>query len=389
MGWNCSWTIPVSPPTMRAEIAAEASPARSRVAVAAATGAGPADRAPTYAARLLHWFDRHGRHDLPWQHPRTPYRVWLSEVMLQQTQVRVVLPYFERFIAALPDVPRLAAAPLDQVLALWSGLGYYTRARHLHRAAQVCVERHDGALPRDIAALCALPGIGRSTAGAVLAQAWGECFAILDGNVKRVLARFHGIDGWPGHPSVEARLWTHAQAHLPLERLADYTQAQMDFGATLCTRFDPACAICPLQDGCLARLQGRVHELPTPRPSKPLPQRRAIVLWAENGAGQVLLQRRPPAGVWAQLWSLPEAEDADAARRWFARHLRGDYDRAQPLAPVAHGFSHYRLQLQPLRWRNVDAALRLGDTPDLRWVGHDQLAAFGIPAPIRMLLQQP
>jgi len=182
-----------------------------------------------FAARLLQWFDRNGRHDLPWQHPRTPYRVWLSEVMLQQTQVRVVIPYFERFVAAMPDLPSLAAASRDDVFALWSGLGYYARARNLHAAAQHCVERHQGELPRDLEALVALPGIGRSTAGAILAQAHGLLFPILDGNVKRVLARYHAIEGWPGLPVVERQLWKCAEQHAPDTRLADYTQAQMDF----------------------------------------------------------------------------------------------------------------------------------------------------------------
>src|SRR5690606_15243844 len=231
-----------------------------------------------FAGTLLRWFDAHGRHDLPWQHPRSPYRTWLSEVMLQQTQVQVVLPYFERFVAELPDLPALAAAPLDRVLALWSGLGYYTRARNLHAAALRCMELHGGELPRDFDALLALPGIGRSTAGAILAQAWGDRHPILDGNVRRVLARVHGIEGWPGTPAVERRLWEIATGELPDARLADYTQAQMDFGATLCTRHEPACDACPLRDRCVAWLSGRVDELPTPKPGKPLPRRSAVVL---------------------------------------------------------------------------------------------------------------
>ena len=204
-----------------------------------------------FSARLLAWFDHHGRHDLPWQHPRTPYRVWLSEIMLQQTQVATVIPYFLRFIERFPTLPDLAAASTDDVMAHWAGLGYYARARNLHAAAKACVKGHGGELPRDIEALHALPGIGRSTAGAILSQAWNDRFAILDGNVKRVLARFHGIAGWPGLPAVEKQLWALAEQHLrdvPDGRQADYTQAQMDFGATLCTRAVPACAICPLQD---------------------------------------------------------------------------------------------------------------------------------------------
>jgi A/G-specific adenine glycosylase len=340
-----------------------------------------------FASRLLTWFDVAGRHALPWQHPRTPYRVWLSEVMLQQTQVQVVIPYFERFVATLPDVTALAAAPLDDVLALWSGLGYYARARNLHAAAKRCVELHDGELPRDLDALIALPGIGRSTAGAILAQAWGDRFPILDGNVKRVLARWHGIEGFPGLPAVEKQLWAMAARHLPASRLADYTQAQMDFGATLCTRHEPACVLCPLQDGCVALREGRVAELPTPKPGKPLPERRAIMLWAEDAVGKVLLQRRPATGIWASLWSLPEAVDHDAARDWFDAHVAGDYDRGSPLAAIAHGFTHYRLQIQPLRWRDVAPRPQVADNDDLHWVARDQLRALGIPAPIRKLLE--
>src|SRR5690554_3909603 len=261
-----------------------------------------------FADRLLEWFDANGRHDLPWQHPRTPYRVWLSEIMLQQTQVQVAAPYFERFVAALPDLPSLARAPLDDVLALWSGLGYYARARNLHSAAKACMERYDGDLPRDLAALMALPGIGRSTAGAILAQAWGDRHPILDGNVKRVLARVHAVEGWPGTSRVERQLWEHAQSHLPRTRMADYVQAQMDLGATVCTRHAPACLLCPVSAQCQALAQGRVAELPTPRPGKPLPQRETTVLLAWDDSGRVLLQRRPPAGIWASLWSLPGAD---------------------------------------------------------------------------------
>ena len=340
-----------------------------------------------FADRLLAWFDVAGRHDLPWQHPRSPYRVWLSEIMLQQTQVRVVIPYFERFVSALPDVAALAAAPLDDVLALWSGLGYYARARNLHAAARACVELHGGDLPRDFDALLALPGIGRSTAGAILAQAWGDRFAILDGNVKRVLCRHRGVEGWPGLPKVEKALWEIAQSQLPLQRLADYTQAQMDFGATVCTRHDPACVLCPLQRDCVALATGRVATLPTPKPGKPLPERAAHVLLLRDAHGRVLLQRRAPTGVWAALWSLPEADTHENAREWFDAHLDGDYDRGEPLDAIAHGFTHYRLTLLPLRWREVALRAAVRDNHELRWVARDELSALGIPAPIRTLLE--
>ena len=345
------------------------------------------DLALHFAPRLLAWFDTNGRHDLPWQHPRTPYRVWLSEIMLQQTQVRVVVPYFERFVAALPDVPALAAATLDEVLALWSGLGYYARARNLHAAAQRCVELHDGDLPRDLDALMALPGIGRSTAGAILSQAWGDPFPILDGNVKRVLCRVFGVEGWPGQPAVEKQLWTIADRLLPPSRMADYTQAQMDFGATLCTRHDPACVLCPLQRECVALREGRTGELPTPKPGKPLPERGAIALLLRDAEGRVLLQRRAPSGIWAALWSLPEAPDHAAARDWFEMHVEGDYDHADGLDPIQHGFTHYRLLLQPLAWRDVSLKPRVAEEDDMRWVARDELDSLGIPAPIRKLLE--
>jgi A/G-specific adenine glycosylase len=346
-----------------------------------------------FATRLLRWHATSGRHDLPWQHPRTPYRVWLSEIMLQQTQVKTAAPYFERFIDALPTLPALAEAPLDQVLALWSGLGYYARARNLHAAAKRCVELHDGELPRNLDALTALPGIGRSTAAAILSQAWGDAHAILDGNVKRVFARYHGIEGWPGLPVVEKRLWLVAESHVAEAAetgadMADYTQAQMDLGATVCTRANPACILCPLQVDCIARREGRTAELPTPRPGKVLPQRHAHVLWLEDADGRVLLERRPPVGVWASLWSLPQLElDTVAVREWLAAHVM-DADRpAEPLPTVVHGFSHYRLDLQPLRWRHVSPRAQVADNDALRWVTREELTRLGIPAPVRRLLE--
>ncbi|WP_394687268.1 A/G-specific adenine glycosylase [uncultured Xanthomonas sp.] len=347
----------------------------------------PSDTFPT---RLLAWFDRHGRHDLPWQHPRSPYRVWLSEIMLQQTQVAVVIPYFLRFLQHFPTLPALAAADNDAVMAQWAGLGYYARARNLHAAAKRCVELHDGDLPRDFEALHALPGIGRSTAGAILSQAWNDRFPILDGNVKRVLTRYHGIAGYPGLPAVEKPLWTLAHDHVaavPNGRMADYTQAQMDFGATLCTRANPACVLCPLQDDCVARRDGLVEALPTPKPGKTLPEREALALLLENAAGELLLQRRPPTGIWASLWTLPQADTDIELRAWYARWMRGRaYDDAEALPPIVHTFSHYRLHLQPLRLRKVAMDDALGDNADLRWVARADLSTLGLPAPIRKLL---
>lgn len=355
-------------------------------AIAHRTSQPPID---TFATKLLTWFDQHGRHDLPWQHPRTPYRVWLSEIMLQQTQVRVVIGYFERFVQAFPTLPDLAAASSDEVMAQWAGLGYYARARNLHAAAQRCVELHGGELPRDFQALHALPGIGRSTAGAILGQAWNERFPILDGNVRRVLARYHGIAGHPGLPAVEKQLWAFAAEHVqhpPGGRMADYIQAQMDFGATLCTRANPACLLCPLADTCAAFGSGLTEALPTPKPGKPLPERSAVMLMAFDAQGRVLLQRRPPVGIWSGLWSLPQADDKSAARIWFEAHLRGDFDQADALVQIPHTFTHYRLHMQPLRWRRLTPRAAVGDNTDLRWVAPGELATLGLPAPIRKLL---
>jgi A/G-specific adenine glycosylase len=337
-----------------------------------------------FAPALLAWFDRHGRQDLPWQHPRAAYRVWLSEVMLQQTQVATVIPYFERFVATLPTLAALAAAEEDTVLALWSGLGYYRRARFLHRAARLCVERHGGELPRDFEALAALPGIGRSTAGAILAQAHGLRFPILDGNVKRVLTRYHGIHGHPGLSAVERQLWQHADAHTPEQRVADYTQAIMDLGATVCLRTRPRCEACPLAVDCVARRDDLTTQLPTAKPGKALPTRATVMLILRDTRGRTLLERRGPQGVWAGLWSLPEATDHEAAWRTAQQHAR--IDDARPLAPFTHVFSHYRLKVEPLLFDEATTHHGIADNPSLRWYASEELATLGLPAPVRSLL---
>jgi len=343
----------------------------------------------TLATRLLRWFDRHGRKDLPWQHAsaqgrRDAYRVWLSEVMLQQTQVATVVGYFERFVGALPTLRALADADEDSVLALWSGLGYYRRARFLHRAAQLCVAQQNGELPRDFAALSALPGIGRSTAGAILAQAHGLRFAILDGNVKRVLTRYHGIHGQPSQSAVEKQLWQHAEAHTPNARIADYTQAIMDLGATVCVRSRPRCEFCPLVRDCVAHRDDLTAQLPSRKPGKSIPTRATVMLILRDTQGRVLLERRGPQGVWSGLWSLPEATDPDAAWRIAQQHAR--VDDAQTLTPFTHVFSHYRLAIEPLLFDGATARQRIADNPQLRWCNADALAALGLPAPVRSLL---
>ena len=335
-----------------------------------------------FASRLLAWWDVHGRHDLPWQHPREPWRVWVSEVMLQQTQVATVIPYFARFMARFPDIAALAEASEDEVLAHWAGLGYYRRARFLHAAAQAVVERHGGAFPRDLAASMALPGLGRSTASAILAQSFGLPHAILDGNVKRVLARYHGIDGWPGEGSIERELWRRAESHTPAERVADYTQAIMDLGATLCTLRNPECGACPQRQDCAALRAGRVDELPTPRPRKALPVRRTVMLLIEGEEG-VLLERRPPVGIWPGLYSLPEC--APEAETDCLERL--GIEVGESLPGLRHTFSHYHLDIEPRRARMKDPAVRVMDDGSLLWYNPDRPPP-GLPAPVRKLIEQ-
>jgi A/G-specific adenine glycosylase len=359
---------------------------RKRRTAAATDGAtaGQLQQA-SFATRLLAWHDVHGRHDLPWQHPRTPYRVWVSEVMLQQTQVATVVGYFEHFMAALPTLPALAAAELDAVLALWSGLGYYSRARNLHRAARVCVEQYGGQLPVDPVALAALPGIGRSTAAAIAAQAHGTRVAILDGNVRRVLARHAGIDGEVERRETLERLWAEADARLPETRMADYTQAIMDFGATCCRPRQPECLRCPVADDCIALATARVTELPRRRPARRTPVRQTLMLVARDAEGRLLLERRPPSGIWGGLWSLPEAADAAAAREVLAPHARIDWDAAAHLSPFTHAFTHFRLEVTPL-------ALAAHPRDDgvsedqLRWIKPREALSLGLPQPVRRLI---
>ncbi|HET6545276.1 MAG TPA: A/G-specific adenine glycosylase [Rhodanobacteraceae bacterium] len=341
----------------------------------------------SFAARLLAWYDLHGRKDLPWQRERTPYRVWVSEIMLQQTRVQTAIPYFARFVAALPALADLAATDEDRVLALWSGLGYYSRARNLHRAARICVERHAGDLPRDIDALSALPGIGRSTAAAILAQACGERHAILDGNARRVVARRHGVRGWPGAVATQRVLWKLVEEHTPHERIADYTQAIMDLGATVCTRSRPQCAGCPVASGCVALHDGLTRALPQARPRRALPTRATTMLVVRDLRGRVLLERRPPAGVWARLWSLPETDDAASAEHRLRQRYAVRAHMQKTLSDFVHTFSHYHLRITPQLLSATADPECVADDPDRGWYAPDEFAALGLPAPVRRLLE--
>lgn len=340
------------------------------------------------APALLPWFKRYGRHDLPWQQDASPYRVWVSEIMLQQTQVQTVIPYFVRFVERFPDARALADAPLDQVLHLWTGLGYYARARNMHKAARVIVRDFAGRLPAELNALMALPGIGRSTAGAILALSLGRYAAILDGNVKRVLTRFYGIYGWPGRREVEKRLWELAERETPQHDTAAYTQAIMDLGATVCTRSRPRCADCPLVSACHACRHGEQRQLPTGKTRNTLPVRHVIFALLENEQGEILLEKRPPAGVWGGLWSLPEYQSTEELSGWIKTRASLVSDDLSTLPQVRHSFSHFHLDITPVKGMIRDKADTIADNESYLWYAPEQGAEIGMAAPVKALLKQ-
>ena len=346
----------------------------------------PSELPAKFAGRVIAWQRTHGRHDLPWQ-GKDPYRVWLSEVMLQQTQVATVLAYFDRFVARFPDVRGLAAASVDDVLALWSGLGYYSRARNLHRAAQSIVREHGGAFPRSSAALATLPGIGRSTAAAIAAFSFGERVAILDGNVKRVLARVLAFDGDLAKAGAERELWSAATALLPRRGIEVYTQGLMDLGATICLARRPSCLLCPVQGLCRAAKEGTQERYPVK--SRRLVRGRRENVWLElRWRGQVWLIQREPKGVWAGLWSLPEFDSIEALNEAGAAWP----GKAETLAPFKHVLTHFDWVLQPVRWAfpavtSARAVARCTSAwPEGRWFEIDAALALGLPAPLRKRL---
>ncbi|MEX2496608.1 MAG: A/G-specific adenine glycosylase [Woeseia sp.] len=337
------------------------------------------------AARLLQWQAAHGRKDLPWQQNPTPYRVWVSEIMLQQTQVTTVLPFYLRFMEAFPDLKSLANAPVDDVLRLWSGLGYYARARNLYKAACEIRDRYRGEFPGRFEDVVALPGIGRSTAGAILALSRGQHHAILDGNAKRVLARYHAVAGWPGDSSVASKLWELAETHTPKRSTAAYTQAIMDLGATLCTRSNPNCFRCPVCSDCRAFERGRVAEFPGRRPKKDKPLRKTHMALACY-RGELYLERRPPSGIWGGLWSLPEFNLEDQLLEWCERRLKTLPAKVEHWANVRHSFSHYHLDIRPVVLHLETAPAGIADAADCIWYNYIEAPRFGVAAPVMKLI---
>ena len=338
----------------------------------------------SFAARVVAWQRRHGRSDLPWQGTRDPYRIWVSEIMLQQTQVSTVIPYYERFVARFPDAAALAAASEDEVMRLWSGLGYYARARNLHRAARAIVSAHGGCFPLLMRDVLDLPGVGRSTAAAVVAFATGAPHAILDGNVKRVFARHFGVAGPVDSAAIAAKLWALAESLVPAKGVEGYTQGLMDLGATVCTRTKPACAKCPVRGSCVALRDGRVAELPGRKPSRPVPARRVAMLVVVS-RGEVLVEKRPPSGIWGGLWSLPEVPaDADPAA-WAAKTLGLRVAGLDALEPFTHAFTHFTLGVTPWLVRLKGAAPAAGEAFTM-WLALQEADAAALPAPVKKLL---
>ncbi|HEY7743360.1 MAG TPA: A/G-specific adenine glycosylase [Burkholderiales bacterium] len=339
-----------------------------------------------FAAGIVAWQKRQGRHDLPWQGTRDPYAIWVAEIMLQQTQVGTVIPYYLRFLARFPDAAALAAAPLDEVLRLWSGLGYYSRARNLHRAAQEIAGAHGGRFPRRFEAVAALPGVGRSTAAAICVFAFGQRQAILDGNVKRVLARYRGIKGHGGDKKVADALWREAQRRLPRRHLEAYTQGLMDLGAAVCTRSRPQCGVCPVHRGCIAYRRGWTGSVPAPRPRKRLPRKSTLMLALVRG-GEVLLEKRPPTGIWGGMWCLPEAVRKTDVEAYCLKRFGVHVIEVDELPRIAHGFTHFKLDIRPLRLR-VSALVPEAAEPGVIWLPLEEARNAAIPAPVKRILPQ-
>ena len=336
--------------------------------------------------RLLDWYDIHGRKDLPWQHDISPYHVWLSEIMLQQTQVSTVIPYYLRFITQYGDITSLASAKLDDILALWAGLGYYARARNLHKAANILVRQHKAEMPSSIDELIALPGIGRSTAGAIMALAHQQKHPILDGNVKRVLARYTAISGWPGKKPVEQKLWKIAESLLPEKRITHYTQAQMDLGATICKRNKPLCLQCPLHEDCKAFQLGTPELFPTSKPKKEIPTRQSHWLIAQSNNGKILLEQRPNNGIWGGLWSFPEFDCPINLVSFSQEKLKVNPEEIQHQTSISHVFTHFKLDITPYLVHSSDNYQKIDNNKIFGWYTIRDALQLGIPAPVKAFL---
>ena len=337
-----------------------------------------------FAEKLIAWQQVHGRHDLPWQQTRDPYAVWVSEIMLQQTQVSAVIGYYDRFMQRFPTIASLAEAEQDEVMRYWSGLGYYSRARNLHHAAQTIMREHGGIFPTDFDTIQTLKGIGRSTAAAISVFAFNQRQTILDGNVKRVLARLHAVSGWPGLPEVEKKLWQIAEHLLPVQGLPSYVQGLMDFGATLCTRTKPRCVDCPMQTQCLSYQQQQVAQLPSPKPRKALPEKQVTMLMILD-AGEILLERRPNQGIWGGLWSLPEISPTQIAVPYVQQTLGMETETLEVLPVLWHTFTHFKLEIIPQPLMLIGRRPSL--PPNMHWLGLTDAIAAALPAPVRTLIK--
>ncbi len=341
----------------------------------------------SFSDQVLAWFKVHGRQHLPWQMDRTPYRVWVSEIMLQQTQVATVIPYFERFMTRFPDVQGLARASQDEVLQLWTGLGYYARGRNLHKCAQIIAIEHHGEFPDSVDELEQLPGIGRSTAGAIISLALNQRAAILDGNVKRVLARYHAIEGWPAKTAVSKKLWAVACEHTPATDFADYTQAMMDLGATVCTRSKPKCIDCPLKSDCVGFKLGTPENYPGKKPKKIIPVKALQFLILQDGLGNALLEQRPSIGIWGGLWSFPELSHNEDPSR-FCSDRFGRVIACELSPSFRHTFSHYHLDITPVHITIEPLNRHIADNDRHQWLTYRQWQTLGLPAPVKKLLDQ-
>lgn len=340
-----------------------------------------------FAPAVVAWYQKHGRKDLPWQHDVNPYRVWVSEIMLQQTQVTTVLDYFARFMQALPDVQALAAAPLDEVLHLWTGLGYYTRARNLHKTAQYICTNYHGEFPRSAEILATLPGIGPSTAGAIASLSMGLRAPILDGNVKRVLARYSALKSYPGSSQASKQLWQLAERLTPQQDVAQYTQAMMDLGATLCTHKQPACSRCPVQKGCLAYQTEQQHLLPIARPRKVMPEKRISMPLLIDPSGSVLLYQRPATGLWGGLWSLPELDNIAQLDSLLQQHQL-TLEQQQLLTGLRHTFSHFHLEIEPWLVHVKRSTASVIAENNWLWYNPYNPLRLGLAAPIKELIER-